>query len=188
MRTAGGSTNLLPVLGAIDGGSVRDFAKRKDRGPIISTLGPTGPELIEAPPPRGRNPLFHGSETRLGLKMRFFCFESWTAPPFHLHSNEEARCIESTEGFGTIQILMPLGMIRPAGKEASGFGKRSCPISLAPRAGFEPATNRLTADRSATELPGKVILGSRTEVAFYLAGKSNVNFKKIIIETQFDQG
>jgi len=33
-----------------------------------------------------------------------------------------------------------------------------------------------------------VILGSRTEVAFYLAGKSNVNFKKIIIETQFDQG
>jgi hypothetical protein len=27
-------------------------------------------------------------------------------------------------------------------------------VEVAPRAGFEPATNRLTAERSTTELPG----------------------------------
>ena len=32
--------------------------------------------------------------------------------------------------------------------------------SLAPRAGFEPATNRLTAGCSTAELPGKSLLGA----------------------------
>src|SRR6187397_2837331 len=31
---------------------------------------------------------------------------------------------------------------------------RLCGVEVAPRAGFEPATNRLTAERSTTELPG----------------------------------
>ena len=33
-------------------------------------------------------------------------------------------------------------------------------IYLAPRAGFEPATNRLTAGCSTAELPGKSLLGA----------------------------
>jgi hypothetical protein len=36
---------------------------------------------------------------------------------------------------------------------------RKCPVYLAPRAGFEPATNRLTAGCSTAELPGNSLLG-----------------------------
>ena len=37
---------------------------------------------------------------------------------------------------------------------SSGRPWKSLDVELAPRAGFEPATNRLTAERSTTELPG----------------------------------
>ena len=45
-------------------------------------------------------------------------------------------------------IDMKLGLTRRTSTDA---GER---LRMAPRAGFEPATNRLTAERSTTELPG----------------------------------
>src|SRR5579862_942700 len=71
-------------------------------------------------------------------------------------------------------IRLSMSNLRPNYRRSAELVRRFRPNylkTLAPRAGFEPATNRLTAGCSTAELPGKS-LRSRREAAYNKRGRS----------------